>query len=477
MANTTIRTRFAPSPTGYLHVGGLRAALYNYLFARHEGGTFLLRIEDTDQARLVEGALENIVGTLRWAGIDYDEGPMKEGDCGPYVQSQRVELYIRHANELIANGHAYHCFCTSARLEELRAKQVAEKLPPRYDRRCRSLTAEQVRTNLAAETPHVVRQKIPLTGDMIVHDLVRGDVHFQYRTLDDHVLVKSDGFPTYHLANIVDDHHMRISHVIRGEEWLPSTPRHVLLYQAFGWEPPVFAHLPLLLNPDRTKLSKRQGDVAAESYRDKGYLPEALINFIALLGWNPGTEQEIFSLQEMIQLFSIEHVHKAGAVFDVEKLRWMNAQYIKSQSLDEVVNGCLPFLAAHGFDTHNREHIAHIINAVRSHLHCYSDITEHVAMFFEEGVAPESDEAAALLGTDNARRLFAMLAAEFASVDTLTHELFLATLKSAGAACGVKGKELYMPVRIALTGRTHGPELPLIAEALGKETVVRRLRV
>ena len=475
MSAPAIRTRFAPSPTGFLHVGGLRAALYNFLFARHEGGTFILRIEDTDQARLVEGALENIIATMRWAGLEYDEGPMKEGDCGPYIQSQRLDLYRAHAAQLIADGHAYHCFCTQQRLDDLRARQVEQKQPPMYDRRCRSLSEADVADNLAAGMPHVLRQKIPLTGELIVKDLVRGDVHFQFRTLDDHVLMKSDGFPTYHLANIVDDHHMRISHVIRGEEWLPSTPRHVLLYQAFGWEPPQFAHLPLLLNADRTKLSKRQGDVAAESYRDNGYLPEALVNFIALLGWNPGTEQEIFSLDEMINLFSLEHVHKAGAVFDTEKLRWMNAQYLKALPLQEITDGVIPFMQAAGFDTSDRARTEHIVNAVRTHLHCYSEIGEHVGIFFGDRPAPESPEAAAILGSEASRRVLSLLCAELESLAEFTPESFLLTLKAAGAASGVKGKELYMPVRIALTGRTHGPELPLIAEALGRDAVIRRL--
>ena len=476
MPTTPVRTRFAPSPTGFLHVGGLRAALYNYLFAKHEGGTFLLRIEDTDQTRLVEGALENIIASMRWAGIDYDEGPLKEGDCGPYIQSKRTKLYHEHCNQLLESGVAYYCFCSSARLDELRAKQVEQKLPPMYDRRCRSLSADEVKGNLDAGMPHVVRQKIPLMGELTVHDLVRGAVQFQYRTLDDHVLMKSDGFPTYHLANIVDDHHMRISHVIRGEEWLPSTPRHVLLYEAFGWTPPQFAHLPLLLNPDRTKLSKRQGDVAAEAYRDKGYLPAALINFIALLGWNPGTEQEIYSLDEMVALFSMEHVHKAGAVFDLEKLRWMNGQYLKAMSVAGIADGCIPFLQAANFDTSDRVRIEHIVLAVRSHLHCYGDIVEHAAMFFDETVTPENDEAAALLITDNAKKLFAELAKNIEALVSPTPEQFTATLKQSGVAVGVKGKELFMPVRVALTGKTHGPELPLLVEALGYQVVLRRLR-
>jgi glutamyl-tRNA synthetase len=472
---TAIRTRFAPSPTGYLHVGGLRAALYNYLFAKHNGGTFVLRIEDTDQARLVEGALENIIATMKWSGIDYDEGPHKEGDCGPYIQSQRNDLYKKHAQELIEKGSAYYCFCTAERLEEVRKKQTEQKLPPMYDRHCRNLSPEEVKEKLNAGTPHVVRQKIPLMGDVKIHDLVRGEVLFNTRTLDDHVLVKSDGFPTYHLANIVDDHYMRISHVIRGEEWLPSAPRHVLLYEAFGWQPPVFAHLPLLLNPDRTKLSKRQGDVAVEDYRDKGFLPDALVNFIALLGWNPGTEQEIFSLQELTDLFSFEHVHKAGAIFDTEKLKWMNAQYIKKLSLDDVTNACIPVLQSAGYPVDDRERVKRVIHAVRTHLHSFADITEYAKPFFVNDVVPENDEAAAMVKDEKHKKVFSALLDAMQSMDAVSEENFMPAMKQAGAAAGVKGKELYMPVRIALTGQQHGPELPLVASALGKEEVVRRI--
>ncbi len=329
-----IRTRFAPSPTGYLHVGGLRTALYSYLFARKNKGKFLLRIEDTDQERFVEGAMENLISTLHWHDLEYDEGPQadgtEKGDKGPYIQSHRTEIYRKYAQELLDKGQAYRCFCTKERLDEMRERQTVNKQATMYDRKCLELPDSEIQQKIAAGESFVIRQKVPY--DMIkFKDLIRGNVQFHGKTVDDQVLMKSDGFPTYHLANVVDDHLMEITHVIRGEEWLPSTPKHVALYQSFGWNPPEFAHIPLLLNADKTKLSKRQGDVAVEEYMKKGYLKEAIINFIVFLGWNPGSgeEREIFTLQELEEVFSLEKVHKAGAIFNIEKLDWFNWRWKK----------------------------------------------------------------------------------------------------------------------------------------------------
>lgn len=341
-----IRTRFAPSPTGYLHIGGLRTALYNYLFAKQNKGQFILRIEDTDQKRYVEGAMENLIDTLHEIGLEWDEGPTgakkpsgietparqeEKGKYGPYIQSKRTDIYRAHAQLLIENKSAYRCFCTAERLEEMREQQSKNKQAPMYDRKCLNLTPEEIEQKLDNNEPFVIRQKIPQGRKLQFKDEIRGVVNFNTSTIDDQVLVKSDNFPTYHLANVVDDHMMEITHVIRGEEWLPSTPKHILLYEAFGWEAPKFAHIPLLLNKDKSKLSKRQGDVSVESYLEKGYIKEAIINFIALLGWHPGsTEQEIFSLPELIEQFSLEKVHKAGAIFDIEKLNWFNHLWRKN---------------------------------------------------------------------------------------------------------------------------------------------------
>ena len=285
MINENIRVRFAPSPTGYLHVGGLRTALYNYLFARRNNGKFILRIEDTDKNRFVEGAVKNLIETLDWIGLDRDEGPSKEGEYGPYYQSQRLDIYKKYSEELINKGHAYYCFCSSERLTEIREKQQKQGLQSKYDKHCLSLTQDEINSNLQNNLPHVVRLNVQPDEKIIIDDIIRGRVEFDSNIVDDQVLIKSDGYPTYHLANVIDDHLMKITHVIRGEEWLSSTPKHILLYDFLGWEKPMFAHLPLLLNSDRSKLSKRQGDVAVEDYRAKGYLKEALVNFVALLGW------------------------------------------------------------------------------------------------------------------------------------------------------------------------------------------------
>ncbi|MBU6447723.1 glutamate--tRNA ligase [Patescibacteria group bacterium] len=353
--SSKVRTRFAPSPTGYLHVGGLRTALFSYLFAKHNGGDFILRVEDTDQARFVQGAIEKLIHILKEMGLDYNEGLIVKdneltdsGSHGPYLQSRRKDIYKKHADILIEQKKAYMCFCDEKRLEELRKEQEALKQPTRYDRKCRNLSQEEIKTNLDKGMPYVVRQAVPLEGQTILKDLVYKDIVWDNKTLDDQILLKSDGFPTYHLAVVVDDHLMEISHVVRGEEWLPSVAKHILLYQAFGWDVPHFAHLPLLLNKDRSKLSKRQGDVSVEDYLAKGYLKEALINFVALLGWNPKTDQEIFSMNELIDQFDLAKVNKSGAIFDNEKLDWLNSQYIKKMDSNELLNTGIAYLQKAG---------------------------------------------------------------------------------------------------------------------------------
>jgi nondiscriminating glutamyl-tRNA synthetase len=473
MLNGSIRVRFAPSPTGYLHIGGLRTALFNFLFARSNNGKFILRIEDTDQNRFVEGALENLISTLKRVGITYDEGVDIGGEFGPYMQSQRKDLYQKYADELIKNGQAYYCFCSPERLEEVRQKQIANKIPPMYDRHCRDLSENEIKENISNNIPYVIRMKIPLIGDVNLNDLIRGEVSFACKILDDQVLVKSDGFPTYHLANVVDDHLMEISHIIRGEEWLPSTPKHVLLYKAFGWEPPKFAHLPLLLNPDRTKLSKRQGDVAVEDFLAKGYLPEAILNFVAMLGWNPGTEKEVFTLQELIDNFSLERVQKAGAVFDIEKLNWMNANYLKLLSLEELTDLCIPFLKAKGYDT-TKEKTMKIIEAIRTHLSYIADVINYVDIFYND-ISFENDEAKNITELENSKKVYSSLLNILSNEQTVDKNNFKSLTKKVQDEVKVRGKDLFMPIRVALTGKMHGPELPLIADVFGKEECIKRI--
>ncbi|MDX9925164.1 MAG: glutamate--tRNA ligase, partial [Ignavibacteriaceae bacterium] len=333
-----IRVRFAPSPTGYLHVGGLRTALYNYLFAKRNNGKFILRIEDTDQSRYVEGAVENLINALKWAGLEFDEGPDKDGGFGPYFQSQRLDIYNKYAAKLVEKKNAYFCFCTPERLTSLRDEQKNQNLQAKYDKHCLSLSEAQIKENLNTGMPYVIRLKVPIGEKVVFNDIIRNRVEFDTATIDDQVLIKSDGFPTYHLANVIDDHLMEISHVIRGEEWLSSTPKHVLLYNFFGWELPLFAHLPLLLNPDKTKLSKRQGDVAVEDYRAKGYSPEALVNFVALLGWNAGDDKEFYYMDELIEKFSLDRVNNSGAVFDIQKLNWLNTEHFRKLPKENLLN-------------------------------------------------------------------------------------------------------------------------------------------
>ena len=346
MSESNVRVRFAPSPTGYPHIGNIRTALFNWLFARHSRGTFVLRIEDTDQTRKVEGALDSILDALRWLGLDWDEGPEKGGPYGPYFQSERVDLYAKHAQQLVESGRAYKCYCPPERLAAMRDEMAERKESMRsYDRHCRDLPPEEQARLESGGTVPVVRFKVPLEGRTTFHDLVRGDITFDNGELDDLVLLKSDGYPTYHLANVVDDHVMEISHVMRADEWLSSTPRHVLLYEAFGWQPPLFAHLPMILGPDKAKLSKRHGATAVTEFQEAGYLPPAMLNFMALLGWSLDDKTELFTAEELVRHFSIERIGTTAAVFSHDKLTWMNGVYIRGMGVEELADLLVPFLA------------------------------------------------------------------------------------------------------------------------------------
>ena len=470
-----IRTRFAPSPTGYLHVGGLRTALFNYLLSRKEGGRLILRIEDTDQKRRVDEAVQQLIDMLHWAGIDYDEGPGKDGDHGPYIQSERLELHKQHAQQLIEAGHAYYCFCSSGRIEQVRQKQVENKQHPGYDRKCRSLSTDDARQKIDKGESYVVRMKLPLEGERVFTDLVRGVVRIPYNVLDDQVIIKSDGFPTYHLAVVVDDHYMDVSHIIRGEEWLSSTPKHLLLYEYFGWEPPQLAHLPLLLNPDRSKLSKRSGHVAVEDYKTMGILPEALVNFVALLGWNPGDDRELFTIDELVQEFSIEKVNKAGAVFDIEKLKWMNGEYIKKCPVDRLTGLVKPYLEEAGYDISDPDKLKKVTEIIRTRITTLPDAVDQAAFAYRSDVEPEDDEAKELIYLESTKKLFSVVHGRLSDNDVLTGEEFKAKVQEIGKELGLKGKLLFMPVRVALTGKAKGPDLPLLVEVLGMDEVMKRI--
>lgn len=471
----TVRTRFAPSPTGFLHVGNLRAALYNYLFTKKHNGKFILRIEDTDQMRDTPGAVQAILDGLAWAGIAYDEGPDKGGPYGPYVQSERLSIYAEHAKKLVDNGHAYYCFCSTERLDRVRAQQQALHVPPGYDRHCRDLTPEQVQERLAAGEKPVIRMKLPLEGEITFHDLIRGDVTIPWKVLDDQVLIKSDGFPTYHLAVVVDDHLMNISHVIRGEDWLPSTPKHLLLYQYFGWQAPLFAHLPLLLNPDRSKLSKRQGDVAVSDYIAKGYLSQAMVNFMALLGWNPGDAREIFSMDELVKEFSLERVGKAGAVFDLNKLNWFDQQYMVHTPTDELLKYVKPLLEKENWGIFTDQYVADIIDLTKDRAIVIPDFVTLNKFFF---VAPQEFDAAQVKKTytSSIGPVFKTLVEKYEHLKDFNAGTAEHTLRAYVQELGLGAGKLLQPLRIAITGGTQGPSLFHSMEILGKDESIRRMR-
>jgi len=477
MINQTPRVRFAPSPTGYLHVGGLRTALYNYLFAKHNNGKFILRIEDTDRNRYVEGAVENLIKALKWAGLDYDEGPNTGGDFGPYMQSQRLDIYQKHADELISKGKAYYCFCTSERLTALRQEQERQKLPQaKYDKHCLNFSQIEIAKNLSNKIPYIIRLNVQQNQKIIFDDIIRNRIEFESNNVDDQVLIKSDGYPTYHLANVVDDHLMKITHVIRGEEWLSSTPKHVLLYDAFEWERPIFAHLPLLLNPDRSKLSKRQGDVAVEDYRDKGYLKEALINFVALLGWNAGDDREFYYLNELVQAFSLERVNKSGAVFDIVKLNSLNAVHLRKKTNEEI----LRMLRARIQETEYRsqnfsdEFLLLVIETMKERVAFVYEFVDNCKYFYE---APKEYEQKAIEKNwkPETSEQLKKLSDSFLKLSNPTKEEYEHALTKVAEELGVGKGKLIHPLRLAVSGQSTGPGMFDILSILGKDEVIKRI--
>ncbi len=476
MINDKPRVRFAPSPTGYLHVGGLRTALYNFLFAKNKGGKFVLRIEDTDRNRYVEGAVEKLISALDWVGLDYDEGPSKGGDYGPYFQSERLDIYKAHVEKLINENHAYYCFCSPERIQNLREEQQKQKLQAKYDKHCLNLSKEEVEEKLAGGVSHVVRLNVPSNQKVEVDDMIRGHVEFDSNVVDDQILLKSDGYPTYHLANVVDDHLMKITHVIRGEEWLSSTPKHILLYDFFGWEKPEFAHLPLLLNPDKSKLSKRQGDVAVEDYRDKGYLKEALLNFVALLGWNAGDDKEFYLLDELIDKFSIERVNKSGAVFNVEKLNWLNAEHLRQKSGSELLGMLKEELIKSPYSDLQLtdEYLLHIISSMKERVSFVHEFIDQCPYFYKAPI--EYDEAVLKKRwKEDSPAHLKKLVAEFSKLNNPAKEDFENVLRSTAEELEIGTGKLIHPVRLAVSGVGKGPGLFDLLFILGKDEVIKRI--
>jgi nondiscriminating glutamyl-tRNA synthetase len=492
-----IRLRFAPSPTGYMHVGNFRTALYTYLFAKQNDGDFILRIEDTDQKRYVHDALEKLIDIIVWAGFDYSEGVyikdgkvVQKGNYGPYVQSERLDLYKKYAEQLLENGTAYRCFCSPERLEEMRKEQLARKQAPMYDRHCLNLSQEEIEKKIAAGEQYVIRQKINTEGTTEYNDIIRGKVSIKNELLDDQILMKSDGYPTYNFANVVDDHLMEISHVLRGEEYISSTPKYIQLYQNFGWEVPKFAHLPLLLNSDKSKLSKRQGDVAVEDYIKKGYLRDAIINFVALLGWNPGegSTREIFLIEELIKEFNLEKVHKGGAVFDLKKLDWINNQYIKKLSIDELYDLALPFFKQKElYKKWNTEHRAwsnsdrerylkKVLTVEQERLVNLAQVGEDNKFFFSDELQYLKDDLRWKKMTDkeiiNSLESSLSVLEEIGEGDWSRENLEKRLLDKAGDKRG----DLLFPLRWTLTGQKFSPTPFEVAWVLGKEESLKRIK-
>ncbi len=481
----TVRTRIAPSPTGFMHIGTLRTVMFDYFLARQNGGKFIVRIEDTDQERLVDGALESLLKTFAKLGIDYDEGPVlnddgtlgEKGGLGPYIQSKRLDLYRPYAETLVEQGHAYICFCTKERLEEMRAEQIAAKQTPKYDRKCLKLTPDEVTARKAGGKPYVIRLKIP-DGTSKFVDAIRGEISFQNTDVDDQVIVKSDGFASYHLAVVVDDHSMNITHVLRGEEWIPSTPKQIILHEMLGWQMPIYAHVPLILNPDKTKLSKRKGDVSVESFLAKGYLPEALINFISTLGFNPTADQEIYTREELIKLFNLSKVHSAGAVMNIEKLNWMNQYYIRTKSTAELVALCQPYLDKAGKSI-EAELLQRIVEVEKQRLITLADIVDHMNPYLG---LPEYDPAILVWKKADATDAKANLQATKTYLEGIEASLFTIAdleplLKQFITDKGLSNGNVLWPLRVALSGAEKSPSPFEMAYVLQKDEVLRRIKV
>lgn len=475
-----VRVRFAPSPTGYLHIGGARTALFNWLYARSNGGKLVLRIEDTDTERLKEDSVSQILTSLKWLGINWDEGPEVGGACGPYFQSERKDLYKREAERLLAEGKAYCCFCTPAELEAERDNQRKAKQPFRYARTCRELPAEEVKRRISEGENYSLRIKIPKEGDVVVHDMIHGDVSFDLTQLDDFVIMKSNGMPTYNFAVVVDDHMMNISHVLRAEEHLSNTPKQILLYEACGFELPQFGHMPMILAPDRSKLSKRHGATSVEEFREQGYLPQAIINYLTLLGWAPGNEQEIFSLEDTCRQFRFEKMSKKAAVYDTKKLTWLNGQYLSTLPLMAIIPEVKSFFIKAGLvdDKWLRDNGAYferLVDVVRVRVKTLQEVVDASTYFFRD-LTEYDDKGVAKYFKPEAVTILNECIAGLEALPEFTLENTEAVYNAVAEKTELALGKVIHPTRLALTGRTVSPGLFDVMVLLGKEITIRRMK-
>ncbi|SFM38423.1 glutamate--tRNA ligase [Salibacterium qingdaonense] len=480
--SSEVRVRFAPSPTGHLHIGGARSALFNFLFARSQGGKFIVRIEDTDQARNVEDATDKLMDSLKWLGIDWDESVDKGGPYAPYRCMDRIDIYEKYLQQLLEEGKAYYDYMTEEELQKEREEQLARGEAPKYSGRDRDLTPEQRKAYEDQGIQPVVRFRVPENKSVHVPDQVRGDVTFETDDIGDFVIARKDGIPTYNFAVVVDDHLMAISHVIRGEEHLSNAPRQALVFEAFGWEKPMFAHASLILNPDRQKMSKRDESIMqfVEQYQELGYLPEALVNFLALLGWSPVGEEELFSMEALQEQFSLERVSKAPAVFDNDKLAWMNNQYVKEADLDRLTKLAVPYLQKEdklpdSLSETQYEWTKRLVSIYQEQMHCAAEITKLTELFFQSGI-DYNEDAKDVLSGEQVPEVLEQFSKELEALEAFEPDEIKAAIKSVQKATGHKGKKLFMPIRAAVTGQTHGPELPQAIALLGEETVQERLK-
>lgn len=491
----TVRVRFAPSPTGEPHIGNVRTVVFNWLFARRMGGQFILRIEDTDRKRYKPATIASILDGLRWLGLDWDEGPSLAelravgledaeryavgGDYGPYIQSQRLELYRRVAEQMVAQGLAYRCNCPPERLEQMRQHQMALKQPSMYDRHCRDLPEGVVRR----DEPHVIRLKVPLAGQTVVHDLIKGDVVFDNSVIDDQVLLKSDGYPTYHLAVVVDDHEMNITHILRGDDWIPSEPKRTLIYEALGWPIPVYCHVPLVLGPDGKKLAKRHGATSISQFRSQGYLPEAVFNHLALLGWSPGEaeEQELFTREELIERFDLQRINRAPASFSYDKLDWLNGVYIRAMAAEDLLEHLVPFwqeagLVATPCPTEDLPKLRHIVPLVQERLKRLTDVVPLTAFMFRDIEVPPLEKLVAKKTTvEQSRQALQEARKVLALVDPFDEATMEPRMRALADSLGLKAGQLFGIVRWATTGQEVAPPLFGSLVAIGREHVLRRL--